>query len=62
MTEEERQGLCKRLRSIAEENWWADACDAAAEEIERLQERCERLRKEMVKWRDRCVPQENGND
>ena len=36
MTDEERQKLCKWLRFVSEEHWWADQCEEAADEIERL--------------------------
>jgi hypothetical protein len=65
MNDEDRAKLCADLRaagSLIADGAARKAFNDAAEEIELLQERCERLRKEMVKWRSRCVPQENGND
>jgi predicted transcriptional regulator len=40
--------LIERLRHIAEENWWADSCAEAADEIERLEKIVEYLAQKIA--------------
>lgn len=49
MTDEERQKLCEDLRRTAQEHWWADHCEDAADEIERLAKENVILKSDIIK-------------